>query len=325
MSLLQYLLFLLENDISIYIERNYLLGMDLSINPFIIETPQFNQYGLYNILIGFYEDTDYSYLNDSGICYSVLIILNTDISFLISKNTFYDEFRDSVRNNVKFGSCNFMININQDESLLNMNEDKLDLIKTDIFSGVFLPLLNDFEIYTGQSFLNLINNQMFNDIYLRSILKGSNLLKIEDKELVPRLHNCVLYMDNLNILYERSCIYITMLSKENKIVCKSLYLNKYSFINQNVNLFLQTLMRNIGESFFVENIYLTTVLPFTLIDIERLCEYLKVIQTKSSCNLYINEKYEESKINIFNYLQNNNIYFTKLSKVEVRGLYAKKV
>lgn len=325
MELLHYLLFLLENDISDYIERNYLLGMDLSMNPFIVNTPEFNQYGLYNILIGFYEDTDYNYLNGSEICYSVLIVLNTSISFL-NKNTIYDEFRNDIKNNVKFSHCNFILNISQDENLLDISNHKLDLIKTDIFSSVFIPMLNDFDIYSAELYLNLKNNEVLNDIYLMKILKCSiNSLKIDSKTLVPRLKNCVLYMDILNILYEIGCLYIALLVMENKIVCKNLYLNKYSNKNENVNLFLQSIIHNIGISFFVDNIYLNTVLPLSVSDIEQLCQYLKVIQLKSSCNLYINEMYADVGPNIFNYLQQNSISFIKLSREDIRGLYAKSI
>lgn len=326
MSLLQYLLFLLENDISDYIERNYLLGMDLSMNPFIVNTPDFNKCGLYNILIGFYEDTDYRYINDLETCYSVLVVFNTDMSFLIHKNTIYDEFRSDIKNNIKFSSCHFILNVRENENLSDISNNKLDLIKTDIFSCVFIPLLNNFEIYSAESYLNLMYNQEFNDIYLMNILKCStNPLRIDAKTLVPRLKNCVLYMDILNILYEISCLYITMLFNENKIVCKNLYLNKYSNKNNNVNLFLQSIIHYIGVSFFVDNIYLNTVLPLSVSDAEKLCQYLKVIQSKSSCNLYINEKYAEVGPNIFNYLQQYGIPFIKLSRGDIRGLYAKNI
>lgn len=324
MSLLQYLLFLLENDINNYIERNYLLGMDLSMNPFIVNTPEFNKYGLYQIIIGFYEDINYSYLDGLEVCYSVLIILNTDISFLKSNNVFYKDFMSGIKNNIRFSSCNFILNVIENDNLLDIHE--LDLSEVSTFSSILLPSLNNIEIYSAESFLSLKNNQIYNDIYLMKTLKScTNSLKIDVIASIPRFKNCILYMDTLNILYEMACVYISFLLDTNKIVCKNLYLNKFSNNNQNVNLFLQSIINHIGISFIVEKVYLNNVLPLTISDIEKLCEYLKVIQEKSSCKLYINEKYEEAKFNIFTYLDDNEIYYSKLSRGDIRRLYAKKV
>lgn len=324
MSLLQYLLFLLENDISDYIERNYLLGMDLSMNPFIVNTPEYNKYGLYQIIIGFYEDINYSYLDGLEVCYSVLIILNTDISFLKSNNVFYKDFMSGIKNNTRFSSCNFILNVIENDNLLDIHE--LDLSEVSTFSSILLPSLNNIEIYSAESFLSLKNNQIYNDIYLMKTLKScTNSLKIDVIASIPRFKNCILYMDTLNILYEMACVYISFLLDTNKIVCKNLYLNKFSNNNQNVNLFLQSIINHIGISFIVEKVYLNNVLPLTISDIEKLCEYLKVIQEKSSCKLYINEKYAEAKFNIFTYLDDNEIYYSKLSREDIRGLYAKKV
>lgn len=304
-ELTNYILSILENEISDYFARNLTLNIK-SIAPYILDTPQYSKYGIKKIVFNIEDDSlspdlfgDIAYRTD-GIYYLKILLVVDTLFFQKNKFLYLNQFKNTL-SIPQFDCVSFNLyveSLNSEHNYLN-----LDLNCLSPFDMIFMCDLSNIRVNSDLLYSLIYSIDVFDKLYDPGLPIHER--DIRNLNFFPEYTDCEFNIKNVILSEINLKIFISLLSG-NEVSCDGIEINDGD-IGKDYLLYWMKCITNKTYNLkirkvFLKNKFLLNALGDNLIDFDEFMFMLRKLVEKYKCDLYITSGCSDSIFNKINAL-----------------------